>query len=256
MSIWDRAIHRAHFLLKFLEMKSLKRLVMTLQPPHDFVSHVTNALSEDIGDGDITAALIPIHETANAQIITRQTCIIAGRPWVDEVFRQLDLRNQSEKNNIQATHIEWHCQEGDHVEANHVLFTLHGNARTLLTGERTALNFLQLLSATATRSHHYQRLVAHTQVKLLDTRKTIPGLRTAQKYAVRCGGCHNHRIGLFDAYLIKENHIAACGSISNAIATAKQQASKLVEVEVENFDEFEQALEANKQMSLFTDAKK
>ena len=154
--------------------------------PDDINQIVSLALAEDIGDGDITAQLIPAESTASAKIITREKCVVAGRPWVDEVFQQLDA----------TIAIDWHIKEGQQIAANETLFELRGNARSLLTGERTALNFLQLLSGTATRCQYYADLVAGTEVKLLDTRKTIPGLRSAQKYAVTCGGCYNHRIGL------------------------------------------------------------
>ncbi|GAB3093089.1 carboxylating nicotinate-nucleotide diphosphorylase [Aestuariicella hydrocarbonica] len=201
----------------------------------DLQHSVKIALAEDIKDGDITARLIPEGEPGEATIITRDDCVIAGVAWVDEVFKQLD-------NTVEVT---WHVADGDHVTANSPLFSLKGSARSLLTGERSALNFLQLLSATATVSNRYAKLVEGTGVKLLDTRKTIPGLRTAQKYAVTCGNCFNHRIGLYDAFLIKENHIAACGGITQAITTAKQQEpGKPVEVEVENLTEFKEALAA------------
>ena len=194
------------------------------------------ALEEDIGSGDITAELIPADKTASATIITREAAVICGRAWVDEVFRQLDP----------TIELNWHVDDGDAVEPNQTLVTLNGNARALLTGERTALNFLQTLSGTATTAREYARLVEGTDIKILDTRKTIPGLRTAQKYAVLCGGCDNHRIGLYDAFLIKENHIAACGGISNAVAKARDlHPGKPVEVEVENFEELIQALNAN-----------
>ncbi len=202
----------------------------------DVTQSVSLALAEDIGAGDITAQLIPADEIAEANVITREGCIFCGKQWVEEVFRQLDPQVQ----------IVWHIEDGQTASANSRLFTLKGNARSLLTGERAALNFVQTLSGTATISNHYAQQVAHTNVKLLDTRKTIPGLRTAQKYAVACGGCHNHRIGLYDAFLIKENHIAACGGIANAIATARAVApGKPVEVEVESFEELDQALTAN-----------
>jgi nicotinate-nucleotide pyrophosphorylase (carboxylating) len=203
--------------------------------PKDITESVSMALAEDVGTGDITAQLIPVDEIAEATIITRENCIFCGKAWVEEVFRQLDPQ----------VRIKWHIEDGQEAKANSILFTLKGSARSLLTGERTALNFVQTLSGTATISHHYTALVAHTSVKLLDTRKTIPGLRTAQKYAVACGGCHNHRIGLYDAFLIKENHIAACNGIANAVAAAHVIApGKPVEVEVENFAELAQALEA------------
>ena len=202
----------------------------------DITNSVRQALAEDIGQGDITAQLIPADELAEARIITREDCIFCGKAWVEEIFKQLDPQ----------VNVTWHIEDGQAASANSLLFTLKGNARSLLTGERTALNFVQTLSGTATLSHHYAQQVAHTQVKLLDTRKTIPGLRTAQKYAVACGGCHNHRIGLYDAFLIKENHISACGGIANTIKHAHAIApGKPVEVEVETFAELEQALAAN-----------
>ncbi len=201
----------------------------------DMQESVKIALAEDIKSGDITAELIPAKNTMKAKVITREQAVICGIDWVNETFRQLD----------KEVTINWHCKDGDQVEADSVLFTLEGNARSLLTGERTALNFLQLLSGTATRCAEYAKIVAGTGVTLLDTRKTIPGLRTAQKYAVSCGGCANHRIGLYDAFLIKENHISACGSITAAITTARNNhPSKPVEVEVENIDEFHEALAA------------
>lgn len=198
-------------------------------------ANVRTALAEDVGGGDLTAQLIDPQREAEARVITREHATIAGRAWVDEVFRQVDPR----------VLVTWQVEDGQRVEPNQMLFQLKGPARALLTGERSALNFLQLLSGTATRSQHYADLVAGTAVKLLDTRKTLPGLRLAQKYAVTCGGCHNHRIGLYDAFLIKENHIAACGGIDRAIAEARRIApGKPVEVEVENLDELRQALEA------------
>ena len=201
----------------------------------DIQRTVTWALEEDIRDGDITAALIPADEMANATVISREHAVLCGVAWVNEVFNQVDS----------AVKITWHVKDGDKIAPNQTLFSLAGKARSLLTGERCALNFLQTLSGTATMCQRYADIVAGTKVKLLDTRKTIPGLRSAQKYAVTCGGCFNHRIGLYDAYLIKENHIAACGSIANAIATAKQQQpGKPVEVEVESMDELQQALAA------------
>ncbi|WP_263142142.1 carboxylating nicotinate-nucleotide diphosphorylase [Pseudomonas sp. RIT-PI-AD] len=198
-------------------------------------SNVRRALAEDVGSGDITAQLIPAERLAHASVITREDAVICGTAWVDAVFRQVDPR----------VAVHWQVKDGERVSANQTLFHLEGPARALLTGERTALNFLQSLSGVATRCRHYADLVADTQVKLLDTRKTLPGLRLAQKYAVTCGGCHNHRIGLYDAFLIKENHIAACGGIAQAIATAHTVApGKPVEVEVENLEELEEALEA------------
>ena len=201
----------------------------------DLEISVSRALEEDIGSGDITAALIPEEQWAKAQVIVREDAVICGQDWVTEVFRQVDP----------DVIVSWKVEDGDQVNANQQLFTLEGKARSLLTGERCALNFLQTLSGTATRSHYYANLVKGTSVKLLDTRKTLPGLRNAQKYAVSCGGCYNHRIGLYDAFLIKENHIAACGSIAQAVAQARSnEPDKPVEVEVENLDEFQQALKA------------
>lgn len=209
---------------------------ITTSLQNDITRAVTEALKEDVGSGDITAELIPATQTAQATIITREDCVMAGQAWVNEVFAQLD-------NTVLIT---WHANDGDRVTANTTLFTLTGSARSLLTGERAALNFLQLLSGVATTSQHYADQVKHTQVTLLDTRKTIPGLRTAQKYAVTCGNCQNHRMGLFDAFLIKENHIAACGGITQAIQTAKNNhPNKPVEVETESLEEFKEALTAN-----------
>ncbi|MBX8549067.1 carboxylating nicotinate-nucleotide diphosphorylase [Pseudomonas cichorii] len=198
-------------------------------------ANVRRALLEDVGSGDITARLIPEERLAKATIISRDEAVIAGVAWVDTVFRQLDPR----------VAVHWQVADGDRVSPNQALFHLEGPARSLLTGERSALNFLQLLSGVATRAQHYADMVSDTQVKLLDTRKTLPGLRLAQKYAVTCGGCHNHRIGLYDAFLIKENHIAACGGIAQAVAAAHKIApGKPVEVEVESLSELKQALEA------------
>ncbi len=203
--------------------------------PEDITANVSAALAEDIGSGDITAALIPADTLATARVITREAGTIAGKAWVNEVFAAIDP-------NIV---VDWTVGDGEQVEANEPLFTARGSARHILTAERSALNFLQLLSGTATACRRLADRVAGTGVKLLDTRKTIPGLRIAQKYAVSCGNCYNHRIGLFDAFLVKENHIAACGGIANAIARARELApEKLLEVEVENFDELKQALAA------------
>ena len=201
----------------------------------EITANVRAALAEDIGSGDITAQLIPAEREAQARVITREAATVSGTAWVDEVFRQLDPRVQ----------VRWNVADGQRAEADQTLFSLEGPARALLSGERSALNFLQLLSGIATRCREYADLVAGTGVKLLDTRKTLPGLRLAQKYAVTCGGCHNHRIGLYDAFLIKENHIAACGGIAQAVAAARQIApGRPVEVEVENLDELQQALSA------------
>lgn len=215
---------------------------------NDITKTVTWALCEDLGvntydeltsSSDITAELIPIENQAVANIISRDECVICGVAWVNEVFKQLDNIYNTE------TKITWFVNDGQHVKANTTLFELTGNARILLTGERTALNFLQSLSGTATITSAYVKHLEGTSTKLLDTRKTIPGLRSAQKYAVTCGGGVNHRIGLFDAFLIKENHIAACGGIEQAISTARlNHATKTVEVEVESIDELTQALKA------------
>jgi nicotinate-nucleotide pyrophosphorylase (carboxylating) len=198
-------------------------------------ANARRALAEDIGSGDITAQLIPAERMAHATVITRESAIICGTAWVDAVFRQLDPR----------VAVHWQVRDGDRASPNQALFHLEGPARALLSGERSALNFLQTLSAVATRCQHYADLVQGTAVKLLDTRKTLPGLRLAQKYAVTQGGCHNHRIGLYDAFLIKENHIAACGGIAEAVQAAHRIApGKPVEVEVESLEELRQALEA------------
>ncbi|WP_439852098.1 carboxylating nicotinate-nucleotide diphosphorylase [Pseudomonas syringae] len=199
-------------------------------------ANVRRALLEDVGSGDITAQLIPAERLAKATIISRDAAVIAGTAWVDAVFRQLDPR----------VAVHWQVVDGDRVSPNQALFHLEGPARSLLTGERSALNFLQMLSGVATRAQYFADIVAGTEVKLLDTRKTLPGLRLAQKYAVTCGGCHNHRIGLYDAFLIKENHIAACGGIAQAVDAARKIApGKPVEIEVESLSELKQALDAD-----------
>ncbi|WP_457792494.1 carboxylating nicotinate-nucleotide diphosphorylase [Pseudomonas syringae] len=198
-------------------------------------ANVRRALLEDVGSGDITAQLIPAERLAKATIISRDAAVIAGTAWVDAVFRQLDPR----------VAVHWQVVDGERVSPDQALFHLEGPARSLLTGERSALNFLQMLSGVATRAKYFADIVAGTQVKLLDTRKTLPGLRMAQKYAVTCGGCHNHRIGLYDAFLIKENHIAACGGIAQAVTAAHRIApGKPVEIEVESLGELKQALDA------------
>lgn len=203
--------------------------------PADIKQVVQHALSEDIGSGDVTAALIPENKRSRAQVICRENAILCGTAWFDEVFQQLDK-------NIQ---IEWQAADGDRIQADQVICLLEGNARHLLSGERVALNFLQTLSATATQTHEYAQLIAETSTQILDTRKTLPGLRTAQKYAVACGGGSNHRMGLFDAYLIKENHILAAGSIEQAVNQARNNRPDApVEVEVENLDELRQAIDA------------
>jgi nicotinate-nucleotide pyrophosphorylase (carboxylating) len=193
------------------------------------------ALDEDIGSGDITAALVSRGDAAHATVITREAGVLCGTQFVDAVFHAVDP----------GVSVKWNKADGDRLAPNDVLFTLVGNARSILTGERSALNFLQMLSGTASYSASLASIVQGTKAKLLDTRKTIPGFRNAQKYAVTCGGCFNHRIGLFDAFLIKENHIAACGGIRQAIEQARQSApGKPVEIEVENLQELEQALTA------------
>ncbi|WP_350594525.1 MULTISPECIES: carboxylating nicotinate-nucleotide diphosphorylase [unclassified Pseudoalteromonas] len=209
--------------------------------PHTLVSQlVTLALGEDLNyqsaeNGDITAQLIPENEQANAKVITREDCIFCGKDLIIEVFKQVDP----------SVVVNVLVNDGDAVKANSTLFTATGSARAILTAERTALNFVQTLSGTATTTAHYVKELAGTKTQLLDTRKTIPGLRILQKYAVKCGGGANHRIGLYDAFLIKENHIAACGGINKAVAQAKQnQPNKPIEVEVESLVDLKQALDA------------
>lgn len=210
-------------------------MILDPQLRADIERLVTQVLAEDVGSGDITAQLIPAGTAARARIITRENAVLCGIPWADAVFARLDP----------AIAIRWQAAEGDAMRADQTLCELEGDARALLTGERSALNFLQTLSGTATAARRYRDLAAGTGVTVLDTRKTIPGLRLAQKYAVRVGGCSNHRIGLHDAFLIKENHIAACGGIGAAVAAARKVApDKPVEVEVENLDECRQALAA------------
>lgn len=196
---------------------------------------VSIALAEDIGSGDVTAALLEPAQLANAQVISREQGILCGRAWFDEVFRQLDP----------GIRIDWLVSDGDPVSSDQALCRLHGPTHSLLTGERTALNFLQSLSGTATITHRYVQAMGDSTTRLLDTRKTVPGLRLAQKYAVTCGGGFNHRLGLYDMVLIKENHVAACGSIEAAIKSAMQRFPDLpIEVEVESLNELKQALAA------------
>ncbi len=203
--------------------------------PNDLAAMVRAALLEDIGSGDISAALIPADAQSEANVISREDAVLCGTAWFDEVFGQLD----------KGISINWQVSDGDTLRPDQVLCTLSGNARALLTGERSALNFLQTLSATATQTHAFVDAIRDTGTVILDTRKTLPGLRTAQKYAVVCGGGSNHRMGLFDAFLIKENHIFAAGSIAAAVAAARAlQAALKVEVEVETLDEVQQALSA------------
>ena len=203
--------------------------------PGDFAVVVAAALIEDIGNGDISAALIPADAQSTAQVISREDAVLCGTAWFNEVFRQLDAHIV----------VDWQVEDGDTICTNQTLCSLTGNSRSLLSGERSALNLLQTLSATATQTRKFVDAVSGTGAVILDTRKTLPGLRTAQKYAVTCGGGSNHRMGLFDAFLIKENHILAAGSIAAAVASARQQHAELkVEVEVENLDEVRQALDA------------
>jgi nicotinate-nucleotide pyrophosphorylase (carboxylating) len=209
--------------------------------PSDLPRQVADALAEDIGTGDLTASLIPAEREGRATVITREAAVICGIPYVEAAFHQVDA----------GVRLAWRVAEGDSVRADQILFTVDGPARALLTGERTALNFLQLLSGTATAAHSYAALLEGTNCRLLDTRKTIPGLRTAQKYAVRIGGGHNHRMGLFDGILIKENHIMAAGSIATAVARAKQSGAGVpVEVEVENLAELTQAIDAGADIAM------
>ena len=212
--------------------------------PADLPQQVAHALSEDIGGGDLTAALIPEDRVGRATVITREQAIVCGIPYVDATFHVVDPRLR----------LEWRVAEGDSVSADQPLLNLEGPARALLTGERTALNFLQLLSGTATAAHTYAALLSGTNCRLLDTRKTIPGLRSAQKYAVRVGGGHNHRMGLFDGILIKENHIMAAGSIAAAVAAAKRGSAQVpIEVEVENLSELQQAIAAGADIAMLDD---
>ena len=207
------------------------------QPParEIIARQVRTALEEDLGPGDLTAQLIPTETLAEASLITREEAVICGRPWFDEVFAQLDS----------GVVVAWELAEGDRVTPGQVLCRLSGRARAILSGERTALNYLQTLSGTASLARRYAEAVAGTGARVLDTRKTLPGLRLPQKYAVRCGGGHNHRIGLFDAILIKENHIAAAGSITAALEAARSAAPGVdIEVEVENLEELREALAA------------
>lgn len=211
----------------------MPNLIMT-DLTNEIESNVLSALKEDMGSGDITAQLIPADSQAKAVILSREKGVVSGSDWVNCVFKRLDP----------DISIKWKVIDGSSIRKNQTLLELSGSTRALLSGERTALNFLQMLSGVTTTARQLSDQVKHTKVKLLDTRKSIPGLRLAQKYAVTCGGCFNHRIGLYDAFLIKENHIIACGGIAKAISIAKKESlKKLVEVEVENLMEFEEALE-------------
>jgi nicotinate-nucleotide pyrophosphorylase (carboxylating) len=203
--------------------------------PADLGAQVEAALREDLGSGDVTASLVPAAQRVRGSVVSREQAVLCGRPWADETFRQLDSKVQ----------LTWHAADGDRVAPQQVIFSIAGPARPVLTGERTALNFLQLLSATASAARSFVDAVAGTGCQILDTRKTLPGLRTAQKYAVRCGGARNHRMGLYDQVLIKENHIAAAGSLSGAIEAARHGAAGVtVEVEVETLGELQEALSA------------
>jgi len=203
--------------------------------PRDLGSQVLTAIREDVGTGDVTAGFVPANQTAHGRVITRESAVLCGKPWVEEVFRQLD----------ESVRLRWHADDGERISPAQNLFDIEGNARSILTGERTALNFLQLLSGVATETRRYVEAVAGTGCTILDTRKTIPGLRTAQKYAVTCGGAANHRMGLYDMVLVKENHIAAAGSLTRAVESARKHVPGLkVEVEVETMTQLEEAIAA------------
>jgi len=222
-------------------MSAAPLMIPGVPVPADLPQQVEAALAEDIRGGDLTAALISPEKSGRATVITREAAIICGVPYVEAVFRQVDARVK----------FDWRVAEGDSVEADQILFSVDGPARALLTAERSALNFLQLLSGTASAAHTYAQLLAGTRCRLLDTRKTIPGLRTAQKYAVRVGGGHNHRMGLFDGILIKENHIAAAGSIARAVAAAKRSTAKVpVEVEVEDLTQLQAAIDSRADIAM------
>lgn len=209
---------------------------------HNIETQVSAALTEDIGSGDLTAALIPAARQGRATVITRQAMVICGQPWVDAVFRHIDSKVRT----------DWRLQEGMLAKAGQTLFSIEGPARALLTGERTALNFLQTLSATATLTRRYVDAVKGTKAVIVDTRKTLPGLRLAQKYAVKVGGGANHRIGLYDGVLIKENHIMAAGGVVNALRVAQENTPKGVpiQIEVETLDQLRDALDAGAKMIL------
>lgn len=209
--------------------------------PGDLDQQVRRALDEDVGSGDLTAALVPADKRLRATVVAREACVLCGTAWFEAVFRALDP----------TARVAWTARDGDRIAAGTTLCELEGDARALLTGERTALNFLQTLSGTATEAQRHADALAGTRCRVLDTRKTIPGLRLAQKYAVAVGGGTNHRLGLYDAILIKENHIAAAGSIAAAVASARRQSpSTKVEVEVESLAELDQALAAGADMAL------
>jgi nicotinate-nucleotide pyrophosphorylase (carboxylating) len=212
--------------------------------PADLADQVGAALREDLGSGDVTAALVPASQRVHGRVITREDAVLCGTAWVDETFRQLDP----------SVRVTWHSHDAAAISAEQVLFEVDGPARPVLSGERTALNFLQLLSGVATVARTFADAVAGTHCQILDTRKTLPGLRTAQKYAVVCGGASNHRMGLFDRVLIKENHIAAAGSITRAIVTARALNPGIdVEVEVESLKELAEALPASPDIIMLDD---
>ena len=214
------------------------------QLPADLATQVEAALREDLGSGDVTAALVPAAQRVRGSVVAREEAVLCGRAWVDETFRQLEPRVQ----------LTWHASDGERVAAGQAIFAIAGPARPVLSGERTALNFLQLLSGTATVTRRFVDAVAGTGCRILDTRKTVPGLRTAQKYAVRCGGAHNHRMGLYDQVLIKENHIAAARSLTGAIEAARRSAAGIgVEVEVETLGELQEALNARPDIIMLDD---
>lgn len=216
------------------ENSGVQRLATLLEK--DIRKCVSRALDEDINSGDITAELISPNSSSVAEIISREKAVVCGISWVNEVLSQLDP----------STEIEWFVKDGDFIKSNQILATIKGLTRILLTAERTILNFLQTLSGTATSASRYAGIAKNSSVQILDTRKTIPGLRLAQKYAVSVGGCKNHRIGLFDSYLIKENHIKACGGITSAVRRAREIRPDLeVQVEVENLNEFHEAINAS-----------
>ncbi|MDP8985100.1 MAG: carboxylating nicotinate-nucleotide diphosphorylase [Pseudomonadota bacterium] len=218
--------------------------ISPIPEPPDLAAQVERALAEDIGSGDVTAALIPADRRGRASVITREAAILCGVPYVNESFARVDG----------TVRVDWQAAEGDPVAADQLLFTVEGPARALLTAERTALNFLQLLSATATAAHAYAALIEGTECRVLDTRKTLPGLRSAQKYAVRVGGGHNHRLGLYDMILIKENHIMAAGSIAQAVASARASGAGVpVEIEVESLEELRQAIAAGADIAMLDD---
>jgi len=217
--VHDRGRPRAALLIEKLDSQLVAR-------------QVSAALSEDVGPGDVTAALVPAQQQVRAHVVAREPAVLCGTQWVSETFRQLDS----------SIRLDWQAADGERIAADQNLLHIVGLARPILTGERTALNFLQTLSATATAASRYVEAVAGTNCVIIDTRKTLPGLRFAQKYAVRCGGAQNHRLGLYDMVLLKENHIIAAGSIATAISSARRETSMPVEVEVESLSEFDQAL--------------